>query len=266
VTTVRSSAIAVALVAPVLFIGCLDVVGCWGDARWTEPGLSAWLETHGRDAGFGPGPPPPGLPLGPKVAAALPDGAEVDSLWYLPDDRKGIHIDFRLWEGNVSVSAWSLHSDEFDPPPTEEVVTVLDEALDGIYRGDAAARAKAVQQVRTSWPLMERGAWMEVDLELAGPWDLEAIFPEGTTFASERSFHSARVGDWHIDARSTYWMHNWEGLHSMEVDADDRVFLAVSQMDYARDVKEFINESLPQRAWTFTDFEYDTSCVPGPVF
>lgn len=274
----------VALAAVSLAVAC---TGCFSlsvspgaEANWQEPGLWAWLEGNGTAAGFGPGPPEPGLP-GARVHAALPPGVEVDELHYWSTER-GVTKSFSVAWGNTSLGwfAEGLWFRSKDPPSTQEAQGVLRAALDAIYRGPDEARAAAEAQVLAEWPDQERGRGGSVVLDLDGPWDADGAFPDGSAFTPipmytirgkeipgpSADYESRDGGDWSLFARGTKWGYSWPGPDPgipglMDVTALDGVYVVLSGCEWSpQDVKDLVRVTFPGYPWSFEGFHYEDDC------
>lgn len=267
-----SWALAVATALPLALTGCLDVIGCWGEADWTEPGLSAWLEEHGHDAGLGPGVPGTGLQVGPRLAAALPPESVLSSAEFHAEGfidpskpQPKVYRDVGIEPGRLDVDSWSMGGGG-TPPSDEAMLQALDQVLDLVYRGNASARVALRDEVAGRWPQVS-GDIYRVEVATDGPWDLDVLLPQDGKFVTDDfGEHSLDTGNWRLSAVSTSWWYHWGGLHELAVDGHDKVRLRVTQMDYGHQAKDLVNRTFPGFAWAFPGFTYHTNCVPGPIF
>ncbi len=240
------------------------------------------MEDNGKAAGFGPGHPDPGFAKGPKLDAALPDDVEIDYVDFSQRDGD-VSRSFQIAWGNVSLfwmlhvkSAWdAISNKQAGPPTTEDMVTLLNIALDAIYRGDNTSRAQAIAHVRAEWPKQERSEYgsLHLPLPVSGPWDVEAIFPEGGRFELAdpgkgpfRPFYNFYGKEWTLGAKGTMWDYHWA-----RSDESNPALLAVTPKDTLEfkwagcheksEVMELVRETFGDYPWTFEDFQFGTDCI-----
>lgn len=251
---------AAAMAALVALPGC-TVLGCVGDARWTEPGIFAWMEQHGEGTGFSRGQAPPDMVLetGPRIAAALPPGGVLMTASYRERAGGYTALDLILLSNGTSVMQQSEAGQRL--VSADRMVRLVERVLGPIYRGPPEVWETAVQQLRDQWPRSRQdpysaGVW----LNLSGPWDLDARFPPGTRFEPMAGSYTATVGDtiegtWDFSAVTPSWSVIAEGYRSLATDTTDMVEVTGPMLSAAK-AKDLARSSAPDYPWTFQDFHF----------
>jgi hypothetical protein len=248
------------LVAALASSGCLFQPVC-GPSRWTEPGLTTWLEANGEAgferfeaAGFEPG---------PRMSARLPDGARLSSAEYSRSvGRQMMHM-------SITSHDIMLSADGSTKASVASVTRFLNGTLDKVYRGDAADRAFLLEQVAAGWEKAPRTRDQSpfVSLNFTGDWDFEGEFGRGSRFTrdsvgtfvaygGEEGFlpkdnwiFSAQVGSWGHYGNDTYLAVDDLGAVEMGIGARS-----------AEEVKEQARALAPDYAWEFQDFHFGGRC------
>jgi hypothetical protein len=256
---------------PGLLVLAMASAGCFGcgPSTWQEPGLPAWLNAHG----------PAGLThfnasalqakVGPKLAAALPAGSTLTRADY-SDTRNDAILWFHVDPHSVLVEADVFNDGKGYKPALTVMMDFLNHTLGTIHRGPAAERQRAAREFAAAWPSEPRDLHSSpaVGINMTGPWDVEGVFPPGTTFTGDgTSSFVAYAGDgargifgdkttWTFYAEVGTWFHS----------ADDG-FLEVSDNgdvqamgNQTADAQGMARRLLPGYPWTFQAFHAGGSC------
>jgi hypothetical protein len=261
----RAWLIAVGLVAALASTGCMFPV-C-GPTTWKEPDAPAWLAGNGAAAGFERFAGYPSLPAGPRLAAAMPEGAELRSVTF--GEVEGNDVLFlSVYPGNLSVSQNGARK-----VATATMAEFVREALDRVHRGEPAYKAAVVERFVEAWDAAptSRDSSTAVFLEVAGPWAFDGEFTRGARFTRDSiGSYYAYAGDdgpfgdgktWTFMAEVGSWWRFADGGAEIGVDDLGNAQAGVGLLSGGA-VKDYVRQAAPGFEWRFEAFHYGGRC-PG---
>jgi hypothetical protein len=259
----RTLALALALVGgPLVASGCLDVIGCWGEADWTEPGIHEWLLVNGSAAGFSPTMPLNASSHSAHVDAALPPDAVLDTVM-----RKaviqGAETTFYHSHEVVFVSAWSGPQGGTVRVDAESMARFLGDSLRRVYRGSNESRDAALATARLQWGQDLEPSFRSANLRLDDSWDFDPVFPAGTTFQAEDFGWRVDVGDWYFHAQLPQWgFHpsSWTSYHDLRINVRGEAHLDTTKIKTDEAARQLVLDAAPSYPWTFQGFDHKTNC------
>ena len=264
----RLLALAVLVSASVASSGCMG--GCWGEARWTEAGIGAWLEANAAAAGFDRTNPRPGLVAGPKLDAAIPSGATLSSVMNVRDEGS------RRWTVSIAPDGIRVGvSDPYDDMrdvPTQAVVDWFNETMRVVYRGHPRDVEGEIRNLTLLWPHVKAQHGMAtMSAYLPGPWDFDAAFIEGSPFGYDAMDGSGstyeipghkvgRSGSWLFHVELTHWRYSWDDMQHLSVDQEGFALLSFNNIRSAERAQEEVRARVPGHDWQFAAFDSKSNC------